>query len=156
MTISITAGRDVMNAKLAAAEARVARFMWAGALANGAALVALVGLVGNVDFPDVALTALSIPLLVFAVGVFAGGQAGGHLVVIAELEVQVATDAALYEIAVSAAVSDSLKDLQVSLGILEARFYGEAKPTPKRMAEARTRSMSSPSSSRSARPSTPR
>lgn len=48
MTISVKAGRDVMNAKLAAAEGRVARFMWAGALANGAALVALVGLVGNV------------------------------------------------------------------------------------------------------------
>ncbi len=139
MAIAISAGRDTMNAKLAAAEGRVARFMWAGALANGAALVALVGLIGNVPVPDVALSALSVPLLVFAAGAFAGGQAGGHLAVIAELEVLVATDAALYEIALPAAVSDSLKDLQVTLAILEARFYGEAKPTPRRMNEARAR-----------------
>lgn len=139
MTISINTGRDVMNAKLAAAEGRVARFMWAGALANGAALVALVGLVGNVTVPDAALTALSIPLLIFATGVFAGGQAGGHLAVIAELEVLVATDAALYEIALPAAVSDSLRDLQLTLAILEGRFYGEAKPTPRRMGEAKAR-----------------
>lgn len=139
MTMVPTVGRDLMAAKLAAAEGRVARFMWTGALANGAALVALVGVIGNVPDPDAALTALGIPILVYAMGICAGGWAGGHLAAIGELEVQISTDVALYETALPAAISRSLEDLQLTLAIIEGRIYGEAKPSPRSMRQAKER-----------------
>ncbi|MFT4251784.1 MAG: hypothetical protein QM608_04790 [Caulobacter sp.] len=139
MAMVPTLGRDLMAAKLAAAEGRVARFMWTGALANGAALVALVGVIGNVPDPDAALTALGVPILIYAIGICAGGWAGGHLAAIGELEVQISTDVALYEAALPAALSRSLEDLQLTLAIIEGRFYGEALPSPRNMRQAKER-----------------
>jgi hypothetical protein len=48
------------------------RLSWAPAVGNGAAIVAVAGIVGNVPSPDTALSALTLPLAIFSVGL-AGG-----------------------------------------------------------------------------------
>lgn len=48
------------------------RLAWAPVLANGAAVLALAGIVGNVDDPDAALRALTTPLICFGAGLTAG------------------------------------------------------------------------------------
>jgi hypothetical protein len=49
-----------------------AQFTWAPALANGAALLALAGIIGNVSTPDAAFDALTLPMAAFGAGLLAG------------------------------------------------------------------------------------
>jgi hypothetical protein len=65
----MTAQEAETTARYAAlADQAALRLNWAPALANGAAVVALAGIVGNVPSPDTALTALSWPLGLFSLG----------------------------------------------------------------------------------------
>lgn len=52
--------------------AHIDRVSWAPIAANAAAILALTGIIGNVDRPDDALSALSSPLSIFGLGVLAG------------------------------------------------------------------------------------
>lgn len=48
------------------------RIYWAPAIANGSAILALAGIVGNVSSPDTALSALTGPLAIFSTGLALG------------------------------------------------------------------------------------
>ncbi len=56
----------------ALADQVIERLNWAPALANGAAVIALAGIVGNVPSPDTALSALTWPLASFSFGAALG------------------------------------------------------------------------------------
>ena len=51
------------------------RLRWGGLLSNGGAILALCGIIGNVDKPDAALTAFTPALAIFSLGILAGGLA---------------------------------------------------------------------------------
>lgn len=57
-------------------ESREARMVWAGSVANGALLLAIIGLIGNVPHPNEAAMFFRWPVFWLGVGVFLGGGSG--------------------------------------------------------------------------------
>lgn len=122
-----------------AKEARAGRLIWAGAIANGATLFALLGLIGNVEDPDAALRFLREPMTIYVVGVIFGGCSGYFFAQLADLELQIATDVVIMEAVQAVVRSEDVQELhQAGLAVAGAAgvAYGEIPSSP---AEARAK-----------------
>lgn len=68
--------QDIALKNMERLESREARMVWAPSLANGALLLALLGIIGNVPNPNQALDFLGLPISCLGMGVFIGGGCG--------------------------------------------------------------------------------
>ncbi len=132
-------GKDVLAAKLSASEARTGRLWWSGGVANGAVLLALIGLIGNVPDPDAALSFLTPAITAFVVGIGAGAYAAYVYAQVGGVEVIAATDAAFLESVQPYLTTRKSDELRMSLALLEGRNSDQLLPPPPDDRQARIR-----------------
>ncbi len=132
-------GQSLLGAAYSAKEDRMARLIWACAIANGAALLAFLNIIGNVDHPDAALRFLTGPLTICCFGLVAGGGAGNLFSQLGERELDIMTDLTIMESVTLAATSSKTSELYQAALILEGRTGkgGGSPPRNLRTAEAR-------------------
>jgi hypothetical protein len=126
---SFGTARDILNARLGENQAHQSRIVWAAVIANSAAMIAVMSLIGNVERPDDALNFFWWSLLCFGFGTAVSTLAAVIYGRVCDLSIVIAALSSRYEGALHGLHSGSEEAARVSFA-MAADLGAKERPAP--------------------------